>query len=74
MTAYELAKELELMLLQIGIQDNRIPKMLRQQEDKINELEEKLKSQTDCMQALESYLTFYEDKFTDFDAKKASDE
>lgn len=49
-------------------------KMLRQQADKINELEEKLKLQTDYMQALESYLTFYENKFTDFDAKKASDE
>jgi uncharacterized protein (UPF0147 family) len=46
MTAYELAKELELMLLQIGIQDNRIPKMLRQQADRIERKRELIREQT----------------------------
>ena len=42
MNAYELADELEKVLDVAGLKDNRVPAMLRQQADRIAELEKKL--------------------------------
>ena len=39
MNAYELADELEQVLNAAGLKDNRVPAMLRQQADRITELE-----------------------------------
>ena len=42
MNAYELADELEKVLGVAGLKDNRVPAMLRQQADRIAELEQNL--------------------------------
>jgi hypothetical protein len=39
---YELADELDTMLKAVGLSDNRVPRMLRQQADRIAELENQL--------------------------------
>ena len=39
---YELADELDKMLKSIGLEDNRVPTVLRQQADRIAELEDRL--------------------------------
>ena len=39
MNAYELADELDKMLKSIGLEDNRVPTMLRQQAEKISNME-----------------------------------
>jgi len=42
MNAYELSDELDTVLKTIGLKDNRVPTMLRQQADRILELEAEL--------------------------------
>ena len=42
MNPYELADELDTMLKAVGLSDNRVPTMLRQQADRIAQLENQL--------------------------------
>ena len=42
MNPYELADELDTMLKAVGLSDNRVPTMLRQQADRITQLENQL--------------------------------
>jgi uncharacterized protein (UPF0147 family) len=69
MTAYELAKELELMLLQIGIQDNRIPKMLRQQADRIERKRELIREQTALLVKQNNRIAELEDRLSMYEIK-----
>jgi len=74
MDAYELAKELELMLLQIGIQDNRIPKMLRQQADRIERKQELIREQTALLVKQNNRITELEKKLKEWtDEAKEND-
>ncbi len=52
MNAFELADELDKILKSIGLEDNRVPTMLRKQADRIAELEKENKELKDIKKAI----------------------
>ena len=66
MNAYELADELDKMLKTIGLEDNRVPTMLRQQAEKINNMEIWEKKYLDRIEELEKEkIRAYDNGFED---------
>ena len=66
MNAYELADELDKMLKTIGLEDNRVPTMLRQQAEKINNMEIWEKKYLDRIAELEKEkIRAYDNGFED---------
>jgi hypothetical protein len=56
MNSYDLADELDNILKAIGLEDNRVPTMLRQQAEKINNMEIWEKKYLDRIEELEKQL------------------
>jgi hypothetical protein len=66
MNAYELADELDKMLKSIGLEDNRVPTMLRQQAEKISNMEIWEKKYLDRIEELEKEkIRAYDNGFED---------
>ena len=66
MNAYELADELDNILKAIGLEDNRVPTMLRQQAEKINNMEIWEKKYLDRIAELEKEkIRAYDNGFED---------
>ena len=66
MNAYELADELDNILKAIGLEDNRVPAMLRQQAEKINNMEIWEKKYLDRIAELEKEkIRAYDNGFED---------
>ncbi len=64
MNAYELADELDKVLKAIGLEDSRVPTMLRQQAEKISNMEIWEKKYLDRIEELENQL----DKYSHYEA------
>ena len=59
MNPYELADELDTMLKAVGLSDNRVPTMLRQQADRIAELEQAIKDADEWLESGEGVSLCY---------------